>query len=242
MIRDGGPSILTGNIHSAINGRFGIGANFTAEKFGFDKVIMSNIACSYKYTLKSGSVLAGGIGLGFIQKSITGNPYNIKLSEGTAMDLNAGFYYSMPRLSVFNNFYAGISTSHLNIPGIRMTWDDGTDKYISTVQFSRQHYFVTGADLPLSKALLLNPNILMRIDDRVKSTYDINCVVTWKQRIRVGAGYRTLHDLIILAGYRFGLGRGGSLDIGYSCDLAWRENFDDGPLGGSHQVMLRYRY
>ncbi len=238
--RGSSPTTILGNIHAPI-GRFGLGANFNSDELGFSKIVTANATLAYKQPIGSnGGVLAGGIGIGFVQEGIDGSKLKAidqndpKIPQGNitslGLDLNFGLYYTQQNLSVFNNFYAGISSTHLNTPKLEMR--DATDRGF-TSQYVRHYYFITGADYELNSAFTLNPNIMVK-SDLVKTTTDINATLIWNQNIRGGLSYRTFNDLVVMAGYEFPFG----LNFGYSYDLTLGKILNYST--GTHEIMLRY--
>lgn len=237
--RGSSPTTILGNIHAPI-GRFGLGANFNSDELGFSKIVTFNAALAYKQPIGSnGGVLAAGIGVGVVQEGIDGtklkaiDPNDPKIPTGNVndlgLDLNFGLYYSQEQLSIVNNFYAGVSSSHLNAPKLILT--DGKASFES--QYVRHYYFTTGAEYELNSAFTLNPNILVKTD-LVKTTTDINATLIWNQNIRGGLSYRTFNDLVVMAGYEFPFG----LNIGYSYDLTMGKILNYST--GTHEIMLRY--
>ncbi|MCX6186642.1 MAG: type IX secretion system membrane protein PorP/SprF [Bacteroidetes bacterium] len=237
--RGGSPTTFLGNIHAPI-GKFGIGANFNNDQLGFSKIVTANVALSYKFNLSNGGVLATGVGVGFVQEGIDGSKLKAidqgdpKIPQGNitsmGLDLNFGLYYTQPQISIFNNFYAGVSSSHLNAPKLLIQDNAGRG---FTSQYVRHYYFITGADYDLNSAFTINPNIMVKTDG-VKTTTDLNATLIWNQNIRGGLSYRTFNDLIILAGYEFPFG----LNVGYSYDLTMGKILNYST--GTHEIMLRY--
>lgn len=234
------PTTILANIHAPI-GRFGIGANFNSDELGFSKIVTANATLAYKQPIGSnGGVLAGGVGVGFVQEGIDGSKLKAidqndpKIPQGNitslALDLNFGLYYTQPQLSIFNNFYAGVSSTHLSAPKLKI-YDNAGRGFES--QYVRHYYFITGAEYELNSEFTLNPNIMVK-SDLVKTTTDINATLIWNQHIRGGLSYRTFNDLIVMAGYEFPFG----LNVGYSYDLTMGKILNYST--GTHEIMLRY--
>ena len=239
--RGGTPTTFLGNIHAPIGNRFGIGANFNSDELGFSKIVTANATLAYKQPIGgNGGVLAGGIGIGIVQEGIDGTKLKAidqndpKIPQGNitslGLDLNFGLYYNQQSLSIFDNFYAGVSTSHLNAP--KLTIMDNAGRGF-TSQYVRHYYFITGADYQLNSAFTLNPNIMVK-SDLVKTTTDINATLIWNQNIRGGLSYRTFNDLVVMFGYQFPI----NLNFGYSYDLTMGKILNYST--GTHEIMLRY--
>jgi type IX secretion system PorP/SprF family membrane protein len=146
--------------------------------------------------------------------------------SGTGLDLNFGLYYTMPQLSVFDNFYAGLSVTHINEAKIQYA-------NFNTYDNKRHYYLMAGAEYVLNSSLTLLPNILIK-KDPAKIQADINCMVEWNQKIRGGLTWRPVDAISILAGYNFLP----NFIAGYSYDLTTTRilNYSS----GSHEIFLRY--
>ena len=241
VARGANPTTILANIHAPVGKRFGIGANFNSDELGFSKIVSFNATLAYKQSIGSnGGILAGGIGVGIIQEGLDGtklkaiDPSDPKIPTGNitdlGLDLNFGLYYTQEQLSIFNNFYTGISSTHLNTPKLEIR-DASSNGFTS--QYVRHYYFITGAEYELNSAFTLNPNIMVKTD-MVKTTTDINATLIWNQNIRGGLSYRTFNDLVVMAGYEFPFG----LNIGYSYDLTMGKILNYST--GTHEIMLRY--
>jgi len=232
------PITSVAGIHAPIK-MFGIGLNIVQDELGFEKTLSPTLSLVYKYELPNQAVLATGVGLGFVQKTLTGDklkpqdPNDPKIPpqsvDGTENDFNFGLYYTMPQLYLFDNFYAGISATHLTEPTVRYEWPSG-----STQTTSKRHYYITtGAEYILSSEITLNPNILIKTD-LAKFQTDLNCYAIWNQNIRGGLSWRPLSAISVLLGYEFPFG----LNIGYSYDLTTNKILKY--TSGTHEIMARY--
>lgn len=236
---DGGasPQTFVGNIHAPIGDKFGVGLNISNDKLGFQNSINPILSVSYRYTFQNQSVLSAGIGGGIMQQSLAGSKLNpldkgdpkIPTGDvsGIAPDFNFGLYYTMPSLSVFDNFYAGISATHLNQG--KVTYD------VVTTQMRLHYYFMTGAvyNNLAGGSLALEPNILLKMD-QAKITTDINVMAMYNNKIRAGLTYRTIDAIAILAGYKFTP----ELQLGMSYDFTTSKIRDFS--NGTVEVMLKY--
>jgi type IX secretion system PorP/SprF family membrane protein len=128
-------------------------------------------------------------------------------------------------MSMFEDFYAGVSATHLTSPVVKLPVGQyGTD---------RSYYFMSGAMYNLSPTLGLNPNILLK-SDLTKTVADINCMAVWNQNIRGGLTWRPGDAVGILAGYLFPF----DLYVGYSYDLTTSKILTYS--SGTHEFLVRY--
>lgn len=233
------PTTLNFGIHGNI-GRIGLGLNIWNDQLGFSSTLAPTFSLSYIHPFNNGASLATGIGVGLVQKGIDGsklvaidpNDPSIPTNNvvGNAMNLDFGLYYTLPQLSIFNDFYFGVSSLHINSPVAKL-------EKINSPQ-DRHYYVMTGAEYQqIIPNLDLNPNILYKTDG-VKHSFDFNCLATYNQKLLGGLSYRTPQEFSILAGYRFWSDKENPLQVMYSYDLITSQII--GYSSGSHEISIRY--
>jgi type IX secretion system PorP/SprF family membrane protein len=230
------PTNLVGSLNTRIGDKFGFGLIFSRDELGFESTVSILPSVSYRHTFSNQGVLSTGITVGYQQKNLRASelraidpndplipPNDI---SGGALDLNFGMYYTLPQLSVFDNFYAGISATHLNQAEVQY---GQYSKYNNQLHY----YFMTGAEYVLSSEFTLQPNVLVK-KDPAKIQADINCMLVWNQNIRGGLTWRPMDAAAVLVGYDFPF----NLSVGYSYDLTTTRilNYSS----GSHEIMVRY--
>lgn len=235
------PSNLVGSIHSSIGKgqRIGLGLTIVRDELGFETTTIPRLALSYRHPIGDG-VLSGGVGVGMMQRSLDGaklkaiDPTDPKIPpssvSGSAIDLDFGVYYTKQNLAgIVDNFYAGLSATHLNQNQITYVWQGGSTQINSALHL----YLITGADYTLNSNLVLNPNIIVKKDPGKVQT-DLNCMAIFNQNIKGGLTWRPMDAVVVLAGYDFPFG----LSAGYSYDLTTTKilNYSS----GSHEIMVRY--
>jgi type IX secretion system PorP/SprF family membrane protein len=238
--RGDAPTNLVGSINASIGSRFGIGATFATDKLGFETMTMPRLTLAYRQPLGNAGVLAAGVGIGFMQRTLDGSKLNpidptdpfIPKGQvsGTAPDVDFGLYYTKDNLfGMVDNFFAGFSATHLNQN--KITYEG--PNYKTTIDSKIHMYFVTGGELQLNSAFKLQPNILLK-KDPAKIQADLNCFLVWNENIRGGVTYRPTDAAILLVGYEFPFG----LNVGYSYDITTSKiiNYSS----GSHEIMIRY--
>jgi type IX secretion system PorP/SprF family membrane protein len=236
------PSSTNFGIHGNV-GRVGIGLNIWQDQLGFTSTLSPTFSLSYIHPFENGAKLAGGIGVGIVQNALDGSklvandPSDPKVPKGdvtgNATNFDFGLYYTLPQLSIFNDFYFGLSSLHLNSPVVQMV----KDAYKADVKLNKHYYAMTGATYQqIISNLDLNPNIIYKTDG-VKHNFDFNCLAIYNQKLIGGITYRTPQEFCLLAGYNFPLGDN-SLNLMYSYDLITSDIISYSQ--GSHEISLKY--
>jgi type IX secretion system PorP/SprF family membrane protein len=235
------PVTFLGNIHAPIGNHFGLGLSISNDKIGFQNNINPVLSASYRHTFTNYSVLSAGVGVGFMQQSLAGgklkaldaNDPLVPTSDVSArsLDLNFGLYYTMPSLWKFNDFYAGISATHLNQGKLSYALPAGTIES----QMRMHYYFTTGAVYNglMGGNLALEPNILVKFD-QAKLTTDVNVMAMYNNKYRAGLTYRSIDALSLLVGYKIKP----EWQIGASYDFTTSKIRDFS--SGTIEVMLKY--
>ncbi|OYU96296.1 MAG: hypothetical protein CFE21_07815 [Bacteroidetes bacterium B1(2017)] len=241
--RGDAPKNLVGSLNSNIGKHIGLGLTIVSDELGFQKTVVPRLALSWRQDVGSDGNLAGGIGVGYMQRNLDGDklkaidPNDPKIPSGkvsgSAIDLDFGLYYTKDNLAgMFNKFYAGLSATHLNQNKITYEYPQGR----STVDAKMHYYFVTGAEYDINSNLTLQPNIIVK-KDPAKVQTDLNCFLVWHQNLRGGLTWRPMDAAVVLLGYQFPMGKQ-DLYIGYSYDITTSRIIKYS--SGSHEIVLRY--
>lgn len=237
------PVTIVANVHAPIGSKFGVGINISSDQQGFEQSLNPMLSLAYRYPFKDGSILAGGLGIGFMQKTLAGDKLkpldegdalipSISVS-GNALDLNLGFFYTRPTLWRFDNVYAGLSTTHLTGGDVKYEFTSSTGPSTVNNPMKPHGYFMTGGSYSLNPSWALEPNILVK-SDFAKSTVDVNAMVMYNDKIRGGVTYRSADAVSVLLGYKFTP----NLQVGYSYDITTTNIISYS--SGSHEVVLKY--
>ena len=140
-----GPRTLAFNVSSPVKingGQKQIGAaglSIVSDRVGYENSLNINLSLAYLIPLANGQKLQIAISPGILQKGYDGKYYNplqpldpLIPSGATSergFDIGAGVYYMNPS---FNNFYAGISSTHLNSPKFNYVTITGGNVDITT--------------------------------------------------------------------------------------------------------------
>ena len=137
-----------------------------------------------------------------------------------AFDLGAGLYYQT------DEFYVGVSSTHLNQP---------TLKYTKGQPFiSRHYYVVAGYNLRMPNPVFeVLPSLFMQSDGKA-TQLTMNVTLLYNKKLWGGVSYRTGDAIVGMIGLQILNG----LRIGYSYDF---QTTAIGSIsGGTHEVMLKY--
>ena len=236
----GAPSSTIFNVSapfSLFNIRSGAGLLVEADKYGFSNDININLSYSYLISL-GGGTLGAGISAGILNKAIapewfipggpghtppTGDPLIPDNDVSLVVpDISAGLFFQ--GLS----YYAGISATHLNQPGIR---------FAETATFvSRQYYLTAGYRLQLpNPALEVIPSIFI-VNDGAVTQYIGTAMVKYNKKIWGGVSYRISDAITGFAGVELYNG----IKIGYGYDFPVSEIRKG--TSGSHEFMVSYSF
>lgn len=242
MPRGGNTTIFNVNSPFRMGGaRQGIGINFTKDEVGL--FVNQSVALQYsrKFKLGKGNMsigIQGGIlSVGFQGDSargpqvVLGEYHDIQndeaipntMVEGFGADITAGLWYT------YNQYFAGLSYSHLNQPVI--SWTDEIEYRAAGTMY------VTGG---YSKSLqnpklLFSPSFMFRTD-WVNWSADVSAVMHYNKQYWGGLTYRIADAVVFLAG----LNIQGGISIGYSFDLPTNQLITR--TWGSHEVVISYQF
>ncbi len=189
----------TQNFNVAANyGKNGFGLNIEQDQLGFQKGV--NFAFSYarKIEMANQQSLSIGASVGFLQKALDGTKLrtltdlqkatsgtdpsipNIDATQGKP-DVGFGLYYTKQSFMGLDNFYGGLSATHL-LPG-KLTYASG-----GSINLRTHIQLIAGGDYPMG-ANILQPNIKIRTD-LTKSQVEINANYIIKNQYWGGISYR----------------------------------------------------
>ena len=214
------------------NERHGFGLSMVHDRLGITR--QNFVYGSYAYRLPLGpGKLALGLQGGFTQFQnqysdvVLINPDLINPGVNLSAVLptfGTGVYYNTER------FYLGLSAPNL-LAGEYFRYKDQTTQLVASTQ--KMHYFGTmGVVIPLSEQVEFKPSVVAKWVHNAPLEFDFNASFLLRERIWVGAGYRTGDALIFMAQYHHHNG----LRIGYAYDLTLTKLRQVNT--GSHEIML----
>ena len=236
---NGAPNSVLFNVEANMNRFFpgGLGLAFYHDAIGFNR--QNNLYLNYSYPLQLGNLGTLGIGIGLGMVNFGQNPnwvtptgqQDASLPVGynaTNFDMNFGLY-----LKTNNNWYVGLSSTHLTEPTMRKKIANFTQTYDT-----KRHYYLMGGykiDAIGGSDGDLDIQALVRTEF-TKLSADINVRYIWRQMLYGGITYRTIDAVGLMVGYM----PIRNLTIGYSYDIT--TNRLASVSRGSHEIALRYCY
>ncbi|EOZ92072.1 hypothetical protein A33Q_4165 [Indibacter alkaliphilus LW1] len=173
---------------SANEGLMGFGASIMSDKIG--PTSTSSALLSYAYRVQTGkeSFLSLGVSAGASQYAIDGDwafndPNDPEIPEGRinmfTPNMNAGLFFHSDR------FYAGFSA--FNLVGKK-----ALEREDVALAFHDFHFYLTaGLLVPVSDNVSFKPSFLIREVQGAPTSYDINGMFLFMERLWLGASYRS---------------------------------------------------
>lgn len=215
------------------NKRMGLGISVVHDRIGINRDL--DIAGHYAYSLRTGDNgrLAFGVRAGL-------SLYSARISELVYWDENDPNYQqdirNLPVLRFGYGMYWHDALSYVgvSIPTIYAGDNKVTDASRSTVQeyFKRHVYINAGHVFHVNEHIDVKPSVLIKYQQQAPPEVDMNCNLLFRERIWIGAGYRTGDAVVAMLEYQITP----QLRVGYAYDMnTSRLNPYN---GGSHEVML----
>jgi type IX secretion system PorP/SprF family membrane protein len=230
---EGAPRTGSFAIHGpSRNERHGFGFSMVHDRLGITRQTFLYGSYAFRFPLGPGKLalgLQGGVTQFKNQFSdvVLINPDQINPGVNLSALLptfGTGVYYNTER------FYLGLSAPNL-LAGEYFRYKDQTTQQLASSQ--KQHYFGTlGVVLPLGENVEFKPSMVAKWVNNSPLELDFNASFLFRQRIWLGAGYRTGDALVFMFEYF----HPGGLRIGYAYDLTLTKLRQVNT--GSHELML----
>ena len=179
---------ITGDF-SANEGTTGIGFSYVRDQIGHMESNLGLLTYAYRINTGENGRLALGISAGISEYAfdpsgiVTGRPDDpiIPATRIAAMapTMNAGLFYHN------ENFYAGVSA--YNLIGKRALLRED----ISVAYHDFHYYFTMGGIIPLTDVVKMKPSVLFRHVSGSPTSYDLNTMFLFKERLWFGGSYRS---------------------------------------------------
>lgn len=186
----GAPTTFTATADlSANEGLMGFGISLLSDKIGPTNT--NGVMLSYAYRIQTGrnSFLGLGVSAGASEYAIDGDmlrandPNDPNIPEGRinlfTPNMNTGLFFHTDR------FYAGLSAYNL-IGRSSLERED-----IALAYHDFHYYFTAGMMIPLSSSVQVKPSFLIKEVKGAPTNYDINGMILFKERLWLGASYRS---------------------------------------------------
>jgi len=215
------------------NDKMGLGFTIVHDRIGVSRDL--DMAGHYAYHLRvsEGSRLALGLRAGL-------SVYSARLSELVFWDTNDQLYQQDISNALVGKFgfktywydatsYVGVSvpTIYAADGAITMNVNSALDHY-----FTQHFYLHAGKVFPLGELFDIKPSTLIKFMPNAPPQADVNCNVLYRERVWLGAGYRTGDAIVAMAEYQVSP----RLRIGYAYDMTTSRLRTY--TTGSHEVML----
>nr|WP_320117635.1 type IX secretion system membrane protein PorP/SprF [uncultured Marinifilum sp.] len=214
--------------------RHGLGLSIVRDELGLEKNTGIRFSYAYQKKLNKGS-LHFGISIGFQNNALKGEWFIPDGDEFTsaAEDLGSatideGKMIFDPGLGIFyqsDNFYAGLSVSHVTEPTV--SYNESVETYLA-----RHYYATAGYTLKLDETWEVIPSVFYKTD-AVVSQIDINSLIRYNKKIWGGVSYRVDDAIVGMMGVLFNNG----IQIGYAYDVSTSKI-----AKGSHEFLLMYKF
>ncbi|MFN3801018.1 type IX secretion system membrane protein PorP/SprF [Belliella pelovolcani] len=187
---EGAPTTFTVTADlSANEGLMGFGVSILSDKMGPTNT--SGAMLSYAYRIQTGrnSFLGLGASVGASEYAIDGDmlrandPNDPNIPEGRVNmftpNMNMGLFFHTDR------FYAGASAYNMIGKG-------ALEREDIALAYHDFHYYITaGVMIPVSSSVQFKPSFLIKEVQGAPTSYDINGMVLFRERLWLGASYRS---------------------------------------------------
>ncbi len=233
---DGAPKTETFTLHAPLKKKkVGLGFTVVADQIGPKKSIGAMGSYAYRIPIGNGK-LAFGLRAGIYNFTYNWSEITYKdqadiYNTGNRTSVivptaDAGLYYNT------NTMYIGFSATHLyNGRLTNVSNQNGDD-----AQFSPHLFFTFGKAWSLSENLIFNPSLVVKTAKASPSTADLNFSFMIKQRVWLGASFRSTYGLVVYTQISIT----DKLRLGYAYDFGLNKIGRVG--GGSHELMIGYDF
>ena len=202
---EGNPKTTFFSVHTPVKPfgiKSGVGLTFMDDQLGFEENLGINLNYAYRMDLGIGN-LGIGLSAGLLNKSIKGE-WSIPDSDyhtpagsdpaipggeesGMGFDMGFGVYFNT------DNFYAGLSSTHLFEPTIDYGMSAKTD-------LARHYYLTTGYNFQLPNPIYeIQPSLLAK-SDGASFQLDVNASVIYNKKFWGGVSYRLGDAVVFMVG------------------------------------------
>lgn len=232
---EGAPNTQAFSIHSPIDKdqTAALGGVFIRDEIGVTVQNITYLTGSYKLQLSDRSFLSVGLQGGFVNNNIRYSELpdfarDPAFSDGDINEFRPNFGFGLYFIS--QKFHAGFSVPNF----IQKVVDDVDNSANNNVD--RVYYFDFGYQFQLSPDLTLNTDVLGKLLIGDPTQIDFYSVLGIKEKVWVGASYRSETSFNAL--FRARLGKG--FFMGYSYDFASTNELSV-VSSGSHELMLQFQ-
>lgn len=213
--------------------RMALGFTLVHDRIGVSRDMEIAGQYAYRIRLSEKGRLAFGLKAGL-------SVYSANLNELTYWDQNDAVFQSNIKNAPVGKFGFGMYYSDdrsyigLSVPTLFAADDAITSDAATALQhYFEQHYYLNaGRVFELNESFDLKPSVLVKVEPQAPVQADINCNVLYKQRLWLGAGYRTGAAVVGMLEYQVNP----YLRLGYAYDMTTSRL--QAYSGASHEVMI----
>jgi type IX secretion system PorP/SprF family membrane protein len=216
------------------NDRIGLGLLLSSNSIGINKETSFIGNYAYRMDLRNGK-LALGLGFGAVIYKMAWNELNAT-DQGDALLNNNPTSAVLPNFSLGAYYYNQRYFIGISLPMfLSHELNSSNGKYKAVNRFSGYNYFLMGGYfIDLNPGLKLLPSLLIKYHPDNALQIDYNAQLILKDRIWLGAGYRSSKMLIGMFQFQ----------LNHQLRMAYSYDFDFGQIGkfnnGSHEIVLNY--
>jgi len=238
---DGAPTTQTLTLHAPVlNDKIGLGLSVLKDKIGPLNTTAIYADFAYKIKVSNKGRLAFGLkgGINLVQGDLntlqlddaSDQSFSNNIESDLLPNFGFGMYYSTSK------WYVGLSTPKL----LENKFENSISTTSTQSSAEKRHYFLiagTVFNLNSDGSIKLKPTTFVKVTNGAPFEADITGMFIIKDKIELGAMFRTSDAAGLLVGYNFT----DQLRFGYSFDWSF-VNTTFKYNNGSHEVMLRYDF
>lgn len=232
---EGSPKTTSLSLHAPFfNERVGLGFFLVNDKIGVTNA--THMVGNYAYRINLGyGKLAFGLGAGIKLTNATWGDLdaldaeddllNNNRTTGVAPDFSIGVYYSN------HKYFMGLSVPLF----LHHEYKSEKERYIISNELKNYNYFYhTGYMLDLTEGIQIFPSLLLKYQQENPLQLDVNTHVILKDKVWLGATYRSKNVLVGILQYQFN----NQLRIAWSYDVGMVQN--EQYMNHSSEIMIHY--
>jgi type IX secretion system PorP/SprF family membrane protein len=213
----------------------GIGLSIVRENIGVH--LSNSVYASYAYQIRlsNGTRLAMGLQGGFdhirsdwTRLNLPPGSQHDPIFQGETTQMVPNFGTGIYLFS--DQFYLGLSVPYI----LTSNLNANTDLY-QDVRYSRNYYMTGGLLLHMSEKMVFKPSALIRAEENMPVSFDLNISFFYAETVELGCSYRHHDSFVGLLGFQ--VNRFFKFNYAYDLTVSGLNPYSR----GSHELMLQYR-
>jgi len=234
---EGAPRTETLSMHAPMRKeKVGLGLSVMFDRFGVSSTNLVEGSFAYRIPIREGT-LSFGLGAGLVVARNHWNELVAVHPDDPGLPSEAGTYL-YPDFSIGANYQNKSFFVALSLPRfLSHKFNTTTHRFELVNNLGNYNYHLqAGYLLRLAENWKVLPSVLIRYAPAAYPQADINAYVIYRDKIWLGASFRTSQSLIGLIMYQLN----NQFSLGYSYDMGWGSSGK--PQGGTHEIMIRYDF